>query len=189
MITQDAREKFKQYPVIAAARTPEDFRCALESRVRVVFMVGGDVFKVKNEIKAIKASGRLIFFHMDLVAGIGKDGSGIRFAKEAFEIDGIQSTKTHMLKLAKQEKLMTSHRIFLMDYQALQSGLHMIKESQPDFIELTPGIVPRIVRKVSDDFDQPIISSGLVSRAADVKILQEAGAQNIVCSARDLWFL
>lgn len=189
MITQSAQTKFEQYPVIAAVRTPEDFHCALESKMAVVFMVGGDVFKVRDEIARVKASNRLIFFHMDLVEGIGKDGSGIHFAKEEFGIDGIQSTKAHLLKLAKHENLMTCHRIFLMDFQALESGMHMLKQSQPDFVELTPGIVPRIVRKVNLEFKQPVISSGLVSREKDIKVLKEAGAHNIVCSNRKLWSL
>ncbi len=76
---------------------------------------------------------------MDLVEGIGKDASGIRFAKEEFGIEGVQSTKTHILKMAKHEKLITVHRLFVTDFQSLQSGLNLAKISNPDFLELTPA--------------------------------------------------
>ncbi len=187
MISHRARRKFEEYPVIAAVRTPEDFESALESKVKIFFMVGGDVFRVRKQIGEIKARGDIIFFHMDLVEGIGKDASGIRFAKEEFGIEGVQSTKTHILKMAKHEKLITVHRLFVTDFQSLQSGLNLAKISNPDFLELTPGILPRIVKMVKSEQTLPIISSGLVSTAEDVSTLIAAGASNIVCSTRELW--
>jgi glycerol uptake operon antiterminator len=179
--------KFKEYPVIAAVRTKEDYCSALTSKVKVMFMVGGDVFKVKEEMKAHKAKDGLLFLHMDLIEGIGKDLGGINFAKENFGIDGIISTKNHILKIGKQENLITVHRIFLMDFQALNSGMHLIKSSNPDFIELTPGVIPRVVNKVSRECSQPVISSGLISSEEDVRMMIRSGASNIVCSCKKIW--
>ncbi|MGI6152101.1 MAG: glycerol-3-phosphate responsive antiterminator [Christensenellales bacterium] len=187
MISQRARKIFEEYPIIAAVRTPEDFECALESKVKVFFMVGGDVFKARKQIGELKARGDLLFFHMDLIEGLGKDPSGIRHAKEEFGVDGVQSTKPHILKIAKHEKLITVHRLFVTDFQSLQSGLNLAKMSKPDFLELTPGIIPKIVKMVKAEQSLPIISSGLVSTIEDVKDLISAGTSNICCSTRTLW--
>jgi glycerol uptake operon antiterminator len=62
MISQRARRKFDEYPIIAAVRTPEDFESALESKVKVFFMVGGDVFKVRDLISQIKKGETLFSF-------------------------------------------------------------------------------------------------------------------------------
>lgn len=189
MITKEQMKTFKAYPVIAAVRTPENFRQALDSKVRVLFMVGGDYFKAENLIKEFKEQNGLVFLHMDLIEGIGRDIGGIRHAVERTGIDGVISTKSHILKLAAKENLITVHRIFLMDNQALESGINLFKASKPDIIELTPGLIPRIVRKVSSEFEQPVITSGLVSKPSDVKTMIQAGAMNIVCSCEALWSL
>lgn len=187
MLNQYARTRFDSYPVIAAVRTVDDFTAALSSKVRVIFMVGGDVFKVKKQIVEANDNGILVFFHMDLIEGIGRDGSGISFAKEELGISGVQSTKPHILKLAKQEKLITVHRLFVTDFQSLESGINMVKISKPDFVELTPGILPRIIKKIKSEYNFRIISSGLISNKNDIKVLHASGAQNVVCSTRDLW--
>lgn len=189
MIKNEKFLKFREYPVIAAVRTQEDYASALDSKVKVTFMVGGDVFKVKKEMQETKDKEGLLFFHMDLIEGIGKDPSGIHYAIEHFGIDGIISTKNQILKIGKQEKIMTVHRIFLMDFQALNSGMNLIKISKPDFIELTPGVIPKIIKKVRDECVQPIITSGLISSSEDVKMMIRSGASNIVCSCKELWRL
>ncbi len=134
-----------------------------------------------------KEQGMVVFFHMDLVEGIGKDASGIHFAKETLGISGVQSTRVHILKLAKQEKLVTVHRLFVTDFQALQSGLKLVHTSNPDFVELTPGILHPIVKKVSKEIPYPVISSGLIAGKDEVEKLLEEGASNIVCSDQKLW--
>lgn len=150
-------------------------------------MVGGDVFKCRKKIQEAKEQGMVVFFHMDLVEGIGKDASGIHFAKETLGISGVQSTRVHILKLAKQEKLVTVHRLFVTDFQALQSGLKLVHTSNPDFVELTPGILHPIVKKVSKEIPYPVISSGLIAGKDEVEKLLEEGASNIVCSDQKLW--
>lgn len=187
MIIKEKFKKFKEYPVIAAVRTQDDYASALKSKVKVIAMVGGDVFKVQKEMKMHKDKGGLLFLHMDLIQGIGKDPGGIHFAKESFGIDGIMSTRPNILSIGKKEKLITIHRVFLMDFQAFNSGISLIRKSKPDFIELTPGVIPQIVKKVSSEFSQPILASGLISNEEEVKTMIKAGATNIGCSCRKLW--
>lgn len=55
MIDNKKLLKFKEYPVIAAVRTKEDYLSALDSKVKIIFMVGGDDFKVAEQMKEQKA--------------------------------------------------------------------------------------------------------------------------------------
>ncbi|MEG0377432.1 MAG: glycerol-3-phosphate responsive antiterminator [Eubacterium sp.] len=107
MITHKQLEVFCSYPVIAAVRTPEDFEKALASKVNVFFMVGGDFFKAKEQIKKLKDKGCLLLLHMDLIEGIGRDHGGICFAVEHGGIDGIISTKSQMIKIAAKDQMRT----------------------------------------------------------------------------------
>lgn len=189
MITLQQLDIFKKYPVIAAVRTPEDIEKALLSKVNILFMVGGDFFQAEYLIKKFKRKDTLVFLHMDLIEGIGKDLGGIRYAVRSTGIDGVISTKSHMIKTASKEGLITVHRIFLMDNQAFESGIKMFQESKSDIIELTPGLMPRIVRQVNHSFKPPVITSGLIAKPNDVTTMLNAGAMNIVCTRKELWNL
>jgi len=182
-------ENIKAHHVIAAVKTYEDFKIALEKNIQVISMVEGDFFQVTDFLMQAKEEGRTVLLHMDLVEGIGKDRSGICFAKEKFGITGIHSTKTHMLKLAKAEDLITVHRLFITDFKSVESGLSMVKTSKPDFIEIAPGIIPRIVRRMKLKQHRPIFASGLIETPQDIDMLLRAGASNLVCSSHSLWEL
>jgi glycerol uptake operon antiterminator len=64
---------------------------------------------------------------MDLIEGIGKDASGLHFAKEEFGLDGVQSTKAHILKMAKHEKLITVHDCSLLIFSHYKAVLTLPK--------------------------------------------------------------
>lgn len=189
MITKTARSIFQAYPIIAAVRTPEDYERAFESKVRILSMVGDDIFKVEKHILKAKDKGLLVLLRMDLVEGLGKDESGIRYAKERLGVDGIHSAKLYISKIAKKERMITIHRVFVNDFRGYKSGMSQVESIKPDFVDLTPGIIPRMVRKASQDYPYPVIASGLVSTENDVKTLMEAGASNFVCSTQKLWWL
>ncbi len=180
-------DNFRAYPVIAAVRTAETFEKALNSDVRVISIVGGDFFQMTENMLRAKEEKKTVLLHMDLIEGIGKDKSGMKFAKDNYGIAGVHSTRGHILKLAAEENLITIQRLFITDFQSITSGLTMVKSSRPDFVEITPAIIPRIIRKIKNEQKRLIIASGLVESAKDVQILQRAGATNVVCSKQALW--
>ena len=179
---------FRKYPVIAAIRGPEDFARALSGDVRVISVVGGNIFQMTDQLLQAKEEKKTVLFHMDLVEGIGRDKAGMHYAKETFGIAGIHSTRSHIIKLAKAEDLITIHRLFITDFQSITSGLSMVKISNPDFVEVTPGVLPRSVNTISRSQGKRVIASGLVQSEKDIQILLRAGASNMVCSSQSLWF-
>ena len=182
-------ENLNSFPVIAAVRTPDAFERALESEVKAISVVGGDFFQLTPYLERAAQEEKTVLLHMDLIEGIGRDAGGIRFAKEQYGIAGIHSTKSHMIKLAKEESMITIHRLFITDFQSIESGLNMIRSSRPDYVEITPGTLPRIVRKFRQEQKSPVISSGLIENEKDLEILTRAGASNFVCSKDVLWNL
>lgn len=182
-------ENLNYFPVIAAVRTPDAFKRALESAVKVISVVGGDFFQLAPCMEQAAREEKTVFLHMDLIEGIGRDAGGIRFAREQYAVAGIHSTKSHMIKLAKEENMITIHRLFITDFQSIESGLNMIRSSRPDYVEIAPGTLPRIVRKFRQEQKSPVISSGLIENEKDLEILTRAGASNFVCSKEGLWNL
>lgn len=178
---------FHAYPVIAAVKTVEEFDKALHSDVRVISMVGGDFFQTTDLLLKARKEQKTVLVHMDLIEGIGKDKGGINFAKEKYGIAGIHSTRSHILKIAKAEGLITIHRLFITDSQSISSGFTMVKISNPDYVEVTPGIMPRVVQRIQRKQSKPVITCGLIQSAKDVFMILKAGASNVVCSEQSLW--
>ena len=100
--------------IIAATRTEEDFENALKSNVKIIFDLAPDIADVREKIEKAHSFGKMLFLHIDLATGIGKDKSGISFLKN-LGIDGILSTKASMIKIAKELDLKAIQRFFIID--------------------------------------------------------------------------
>ena len=126
--------------IAAAIRTEKDFSKALKSRVDVVFLLHSNIITVNQSVKEIHGAGKKAFVHLDFAEGIGKDRAGIEFlAKNG--VDGILTTRTNIVRIAKEYNLTTVQRFFIVDSHSLNTSMESIKISKPDIIEIMPGIV------------------------------------------------
>lgn len=98
--------------------------------------------------------------HMDLISGLSPKEIAVEFIKEQTEADGIISTKPSLIKKAKEMSMYTVLRVFLLDsmaFENIRQQQHMIK---PDFIEVLPGVMPKIIAQISHSVKVPIIAGG-----------------------------
>ena len=182
------KEELSKRPIIAAIREFEDITVALEKKVLVIFILSGDVFdliRVKGEIRGLDV---LLFAHLDLIEGIGKDKAGIRFLKQEIGIDGILTTRSRLIKFAKKETLFTIQRLFILDSEGLGTGISVVRECSPWAVEVLPGIIlPRLkVDLVKQDLP-PIIAGGLIRTEKEIKEVLKSGALAISTSRKELW--
>ena len=105
---------FSSRKVAAAVRTREDFEIALQSRVDVIFLLYSNILTMDKYINKAKSMGKRIFIHMDFAEGIGKDRAGLEFLKH-LGADGILTTKTNMIRPAKDLGLITVQRFYIVD--------------------------------------------------------------------------
>ena len=87
-------------PVIPAVRGADSaLRVALAGRHAAVFVLGGDIFRV---LERVKAAGRRppACINVDLVGGVTADASGLRFLSG--RIEGVISTHRHVIELARR---------------------------------------------------------------------------------------
>ena len=104
-------------PVIAAV-TDEKWLPALESPAQVIFYLSANLLTVKEHVQQAHAAGKIVMVHMDLAEGIGKDRSGIRFLAGC-GVDGVISTKAQLIRLAKEQNLITVQRFFALDSKGM----------------------------------------------------------------------
>ena len=174
-------------PVIAAVKDDEGLKRALASDCRVVFALYGDVIRIADIADNIKRSGRAAFVHIDLIEGLAAKEAAIDYLIERTAADGVISTKQALIRHAKARGLMTVQRFFLLDSMALSVIRRQIDQVEPDFIEVLPGGLPKIIRKIANMTDVPLIAGGLIEDKEDVVNALKAGAAGISSTDCDVW--
>ncbi len=179
-------EQWKTGEIIASIRNEEEFKKALESKSNTIFDLNSDIMNLSSRVVASHAAGKKLFIHIDLATGIGKDKSGIQFAKE-MGVDGIISTRVNIIKNARELGLTTVQRFFIIDFHSVDTTVDFVKSSRPDTIEVMPGIATKSIRKIREMVSVPIIASGLIESHNEINKVLECGAIAISTGNQELW--
>jgi len=185
---QDLRNCFREHPVIASIRNDSDFKYALNSKTAALFILHGDIFNLPQIMKECKKHNKLVFLHMDLIKGIGRDGEGVIYLSKKALCNGIVTTKSNLINIAKKEGLIAVQRLFLLDSAALKTGEQLLKKNQPDAVEILPGIAaPYFIEHVYKELLCPVIAGGLISDKSEIEKLLQRGVLAVSTSRKELW--
>lgn len=178
----------KKKPIISSIVSEDDYEALLRSSSSIVFFEYGNIFTLKELATQLKEAGKLVFVHVDLIEGIGKDSYGIQYLAENVGVDGVVTTRSNLIMMVKQHNLIAVQRCFILDSISLDKSIKVIKSSKPDVIELLPGLViPKVIQKIRSEIDIPIIAGGLMSERYDVDMALEYGAIGVSTSSKELW--
>jgi glycerol uptake operon antiterminator len=158
-------------------------------KVEVFFLLSGSVMEIHERVAFLKGLGKKVFIHADLIEGLAKDTIAIDYIKTHIKPDGIMSTRSNLLRHGKEVGLITVQRIFVIDSLSFESGIKMIENYKPDFVEVMPGIVPSAISELREKISPPIIAGGMIKKKTDVIEALKAGAIAISTSKRELWDL
>ena len=181
-------DTFLKKKIAAAIRTDSDMEAALESKVDVVVLLYSDIMTVTSVIDRIHERGKKVIIHVDFAEGIGKDRAGLEYLKQQ-GADGICTTRTNLVRIAKALGLLTVQRFFMIDSHSVGTSVDSIKISRPDIVEIMPAIVTKKIREFSALVEEPVIAGGLVETEAEVKAALEAGASMVSTGDAGLWNL
>lgn len=179
----------KVNPVIPAVRGPDaDLERALAGDHAAIFVLGGDVFRVLKSIRRRPHRRPHILVNVDMVGGVAGDPSGIRFLSR--EVDGIISTHRHVVELAKGNGMLTVQRLFAIDTSAVERGLRVLRQADPDAVEVLPGLAfPEIIESYRAGLNKPVLAGGLIKDRATAASILKAGAVGVSTSHHHLWKL
>lgn len=173
--------------LIATVRRKEDMEAGCQSSCPVLFLLTGDLFTAEEYVAQGLEAGKKVFLHVDFMAGLGADPVALRFVAERIRPTGIISTKSHVVKNAKKHGLLAIQRIFLIDTSALEQGIHNIRQSEPDAVEIMPGLIPRVIKELACSISLPIIAGGLIKEQAEIEAALQAGASAVSMGDKRLW--
>lgn len=184
------RDALEENPIIAAVKNMDDLQvcCALED-IRVVFILFGDICSIAEIVQQVKKAGKLAMVHIDLIGGLGSKEVAADFIDKNTEADGIISTKLSLIKRGKELGIFTIQRCFLLDSMAYENIRQQQHSVQPDFIEVLPGLMPKVIRKMCKISRVPIIAGGLISDKESVIEALSAGASAISSTNHEVWKL
>jgi glycerol uptake operon antiterminator len=84
--------------------------------------------------------------------------------------------------------MLVIQRLFLMDSEAVRSGLHLLSAFKPDAIEVLPATIPAsVVCEIARVTELPIFGGGLVFTVEDVIQALKNGICAVSTSKRELW--
>ena len=92
-----------------------------------------------------------------------------------------------LIRRARHQGLLTIQRAFILDSLSLNNLSGQLEQGKPDFVEILPGIMPRVITEISTRTRVPVIAGGLLRDKADVMAAMRAGASAVSTSAPELW--
>ena len=189
----DKKRKFRiileDCPVIAAVKDETGLKECLYSESQIIFLLFGDICSVGRYVEIAKSAGKMVFVHMDLINGLGNKEVAVDFMREHTGVDGIISTKPQLVKRAKELGLFGFLRIFVIDSMAFGNIEKQCASLVPDAVEILPGLMPKIIKKLCSTVNVPIIAGGLISDKEDVMNALNAGAVAISVTNQRVWFM
>ena len=176
-------------PVVAAIKDDKGLYRCLESEIKIVFILYGDIVRIADIVDCIKEKGKLAVVHMDLVTGLSGKEVAVDFIKKSTRADGIISTKLYLIRRARELDLVTILRLFAIDSMAFDNIKKQYEAVLPDIVEILPGIMPRIIKKITHLVPSPVIAGGMIVEKSDVIAAIDAGAISISSTNQDIWFI
>lgn len=180
----------EESPVIAAVKDFEGLeKCCGIEEIRVVFILFGDVCNIDDIVSRIRDKGKIAMVHIDLITGLSSKEIAVDFIKKHTQANGIISTKPLLIKRAKELGFYTILRFFVIDSMAFENVNRQCNQVHPDFIEVLPGVMPKIVKKLCRLSSIPVIAGGLVTDKEDVMQALSAGAISVSTTNQEVWFM
>lgn len=173
--------------IIAAVSSKDDVEAAVESPCEVVFLLNATILNAGSLVEMVHSAKKIAFIHVDLMKGLANDLDGLKYLKEVIQPDGVISTKGIVVKRAKELGFVTVQRLFVLDSKSIDMGIKQLKDMKPDFVEIMPGSMAKIISRVSERVTTPVIAGGLIDQEEEVMSLIKAGAISISTSAKALW--
>lgn len=182
-------EQFEDCPVVAAVKDEEGLRACLSSDIGIVFVLFGDICSIPDIVRRLKDAGKTVIVHLDLISGLSGKEVAVHFIHESTAADGIISTKPALIRQARELGLFAVMRFFAIDSMAFDNIRRQSGAVHPDIIEVLPGLMPRVIRRICQESRIPVIAGGLITDREDIMAALNAGAVSISTTNQDVWFM
>lgn len=179
----------EENPIIAALSNLENIDEVIKSPCKIVFLLKGDIMNLEEVVERLRSAGKFVCIHVDLIEGFSRHPVALEYIDKIINPDGIISTKSSIIKTAKNLGIFTIQRLFVLDSLALRTGKESINNIKPDAVEILPGLMPKVIEEVHKETRIPIIAGGLIRDKEDVIEALSAEAIGVSTSEVRVWYM
>jgi glycerol uptake operon antiterminator len=173
-------------PCCAAVTAEEQVTAAIQSPAQILFILRGDGLDMTPVIKRIHEAGKLVAVHLDLIAGLRADRTGVAWLARS-RPDAIISSHGQLMPAIRSEGITAIQRLLLVRRSHLTTALNAIARSAPDILEVLPGVILPDVVHLMPSFGVPLLAGGFVRTEPEVRAILAAGAVGVTTSWPPLW--
>lgn len=178
---------FTNQRILPAARKVKDLEKLMKLSYEHIVILDTHISQISSIVQLAKSHGKKPLLHADLIEGLKNDEYAAEYLCQVVKPAGIVSTRAGVIAKTKQNGLLAIQRLFLLDTNALEKSYAMFKRTQPDYIEVLPGVIPHMITEVSERTGIPVFAGGLIRTVNDVEQAIAAGASAVTTSNVELW--
>jgi glycerol uptake operon antiterminator len=178
---------FQGQHILPAIRKMKDLEKLMKLSYEYLVLLDSHISQIKPIVDMVRSHGKKVLLHADLVEGLKNDEYAAEFLCQIVKPAGLISTRAGVITKTKQNGLLAIQRLFLLDTNALEKSYKLLERTEPDFIEVLPGVMPHMIAEVYERTGVPIFAGGLIRTVTDVELALQAGAEAVTTSKIDLW--
>lgn len=173
--------------VLPAIRKIEDVEKMMSSNYEYIVILDLHVSRLKPIFQMAKANNKKLIIHMDLIQGLKSDEYSTEYICQEYKPFGLISTKGNVILKARKKGVKSIQRMFLLDTSSIEKSISLIERTRPDYIEVIPGIMPKIIKDIAERTKKEVFAGGLIDSVEEVEQAYEAGAITVTTSNKELW--
>ena len=174
-------------PIIPAVKDDVTLEKALNSNNELVFIILSNIMNIKDYTDKLKKVNKKVYIHVDMIDGLNSTNNGIDYIVNTVKPDGILTTKSNVVAHAYKNNINVIQRFFILDSLSYEKTLLNIKENKIVAAEIMPGLMPKIIKKLSQETLIPRITGGLIKEKEDIINAINAGALSVSTTETKLW--
>ncbi|MGJ5712065.1 glycerol-3-phosphate responsive antiterminator [Staphylococcus auricularis] len=173
--------------ILPAIRNMKDMEKFVQTDYRSCVLLDTHIGHLDGIFNYLKKEQIETFIHIDLIKGMSHDEFACEYIIQNYKPKGIISTKTKVIKRAKDLDTVTVLRVFIIDSHALERSIQLIQRTEPDYVEVLPGVASKAIQQIKEATQIPVIAGGLISDEVEIDTAVDYGAHLVTTSKRALW--
>lgn len=173
--------------ILPAIRSMKDMEKFFKMDYERCVLLDTHIGHLQGILEQMKKHQKEVMLHIDLIKGLSNDEAAVEYVIQQYKPHGIISTKSKIIKRAKKLNTLTILRVFILDSTALSRSIELIKQSDPDLVEVLPGVATKVIKEISDKTGKRIIAGGLINTKEEIDLAIESGAQYVTSSDIEIW--
>lgn len=172
----------------AAITVDQKLDAAIASRAEVMFILRGNGLDIAPAVRRIHDAGKLVAVHIDLIAGLRADRTGVAWLARS-GVDAIISSHGQLMPAIKQEGAIAIQRLLLVRQNQMHAAVAAISRSGPDIVEILPGVILPDIIHLLPKSNVPLLAGGFIRTESEARAAVAAGAVGVTTSWPPLWDL